>query len=212
MSPRAEAALTDADIVCAEDTRVTSKLLSVLGIKRRMVRLDEHAAAAKVAEVVAEAANGANVVLASDAGTPLVSDPGVALVDAAYRAGVALDSVPGPSSVTNALALSGFYAQKFVFLGFLPKKQAGIRAELEPYRVSSMTIVFFDSPHRVSKTLICVQDALGDRRVAVCREMTKLHQEVRRGRLSEAATWTLPGKGEYTIVIEGYRKGVAEDV
>ena len=191
---------------------MTGKLLSKLGIKRRMVRLDEHATAAKVAEVVADAANGANVVLASDAGTPLVSDPGTALVDAAYWAGVDVDSVPGPSSVTNALALSGFYAQKFVFLGFLPKKPAGIRAELEPYRVSSMTVVVFDSPRRVPKTLEQVHDALGDRRVAVCREMTKLHQDVHRGRLSEAASWPLPSKGEYTIVIEGYRKGVPDDV
>lgn len=198
-----------ADLVAAEDTRITGKLLTLKGIKKPFVRIDEHTDGDRILELVRQAASGKIIAFATDAGTPGVSDPGVDLVEAAYEFGVQIDAIPGPSAVTNALALSGFYAQKYTFLGFLSKKPGSLRSELESYLTSSMTLVFFESPHRIGKTLKAVAETLGDRRIAVCREMTKLHQDVRRGRISEVVETNLPAKGEYTVVIEGFRRGVA---
>lgn len=180
-------------------------------MKKRLLRLDEHAAQARIAQIVDEVESGNRLAVVADAGTPGVSDPGALLVNAAYEAGLEVDSIPGPSAVTNALALSGFFAQRYVFVGFLPRKPGPAAAELEPFRDSTYTIVLFESPHRVTKTIEVLFSALGERRAAVCREMTKVHQDVRRGWLSELAKLSLPSKGEYTIVVEGKRRQVAED-
>jgi 16S rRNA (cytidine1402-2'-O)-methyltransferase len=195
-----------ADAVVAEDTRVAGKLLSRVGVKKRVLRLDEHATASQIRAVLAEVKAGKQIVVTSDAGTPGVSDPGAALVDMAHAEGLEVDSVPGPSAASNALALSGFYAQKYSFLGFLARRAGALRSELEQYRTSSTTLVVFESPHRVRETLRAAQEVLGDRRAAVCREMTKVHQGVYRGRISELLGLDLPEKGEYTLVIEGWRK------
>ncbi len=178
-------------------------------MKKPFVRIDEHTDRNRLEDLVRQAASGKTIALATDAGTPGISDPGVELVDVAYEFGVQIDAIPGPSAVTNALALSGFYAQKYTFLGFLSKKPGSLRTALESYLTSSMTLVFFESPHRIGKTLKAVAETLGDRRVAVCREMTKLHQDVRRGRISTVVETGLPVKGEYTVVVEGFRRGVA---
>jgi 16S rRNA (cytidine1402-2'-O)-methyltransferase len=192
-------------LVC-EDTSVGARLLAAHGIRKSILRADEHAPRAKLASIVGDAASGKHVVYFSDAGTPGVSDPGPSLVDLAYEAGVEVDAIPGPSAALTAVMLSGFYAQKLVFLGFLARKTGAIRAEFEPYADSTTTLVFFEAPTRLAKTLGVVLEALEDRRAAICREMTKAHQEVIRGRLSELATGDRMFKGECTIVIEGRRK------
>jgi 16S rRNA (cytidine1402-2'-O)-methyltransferase len=130
-------------------------------------------------------------------------------VDLAYEAGVEVDAIPGPSAVFTAVMLSGFYAQKLVFLGFLARKPGAIASELEPYVESTTTLVFFEAPTRLLKTLEIALKTLGDRRVALCREMTKAHQEVIRGRLSELVSTERTFKGECTVVLEGKRKSFA---
>ena len=170
------------------------------------MRLDEHAPESKLRSVVEQISVGKSVVYFSDAGTPGVSDPGPALVDMAYEAGVVVDAIPGPSAALTALMLSGFYAQKFVFLGFLARKPGAIKSEFAPYAESTTTLIFFEAANRLTKTLSLAHEALGERRVAICREMTKSHQEVLRGQLSELAETDRAFKGECTVVLEGRRK------
>jgi 16S rRNA (cytidine1402-2'-O)-methyltransferase len=206
LSPRAVGALTDAELWIVEDTRVSSKLQSHLGIKRPMKVLNDHSTEAQVERLLDEVRRH-HVVLMTDGGTPAISDPGSRLTDLAYEAGFEVDGIPGPSAVTNALMLSGFFAQRFAFLGFLPRKPGPIKQEFEPFAGSSYTLVLFESPHRVAATLTLAAEILGDRRFAACREMTKMHQEVVRGRLgNQDCVTNLQARGEYCIVIEGKRR------
>jgi 16S rRNA (cytidine1402-2'-O)-methyltransferase len=201
--------LEDADVLACEDTSVGARLLAANGIRRSIARLDEHAPVSKLRSIVEEAAAGKSVVYFSDAGTPGVSDPGPALVDLAHEAGVEVDAIPGPSAVFTAVMLSGFFAQKLVFLGFLSRKAGAIASELQPYAESTTTLVFFEAPTRMQKTLEIALKTLGERRVAVCREMTKAHQEVVRCSLSELVLAGRTFKGECTVVLEGRRKSLA---
>lgn len=201
--------MEEADVLACEDTSVGARLLAAKGLRRSIVRLDEHAPISKIESLLAEAASGKHVVYFSDAGTPGISDPGPVLVDLAYERGVEVDAIPGPSAALTALMLSGFFAQKFAFLGFLSKKQGAIKGELAPFADSTTTIVFFESGNRLEKTLGAALEALGERRLAICREMTKAHQEVIRGRLSELAKESRAFKGECTVVLEGKRKTLA---
>ena len=180
LSPRAVQTLTDADHWLVEDTRVSAKLAFHLGIKKPMRVLNEHTSPVQVERYVAELKGGAKVALLTDGGSPAISDPGAILTDLCHLAGVTIDANPGPSAVITALGLSGFFAQRFVFLGFLGRKAGAIRREL---------------------------DALGNRRYAICREISKAFQQIYRENLptipSEAE---VPRLGEMTIVIEGKRK------
>lgn len=208
LSPRASRALAEADFWIVEDTRVSGKLQSYLGIKKPMRVLNDHTSPDKVAHYAHEVSQEKAAVLLSDAGTPVVSDPGTELVHACLVLGVEVDAVPGPSAVTAALALSGFYAQRFVFLGYPPRKPGPIKALVGPYRDSPLTLVFFESPHRVGKLLAACAEALGERRFAVCRELTKSHQQVWRGTLPAVPSESeVPYKGEVTLVLEGRRGG-----
>ena len=209
LSPRALAALEGADVLACEDTSVGARLLAANGLRRSILRLDEHAPESKLRAVIEHALGGKSVVYFSDAGTPGVSDPGPALVDLAFEAGVEVDAIPGPSALLTAVMLSGFFAQKLVFLGFLQRRPGAIRSELAPFAESTTTLVFFEAGNRLGKTLQTALEALGERRVAVCREMTKSHQEVIRGDLSELANSTRTFKGECTVVLEGKRKSLA---
>ncbi len=199
-----------ADVIVSEDTSVGARLLAAHGLRRSVLRLDEHAPDAKIRNVLGHALQGKTILYFSDAGTPGVSDPGPALVDKAYALGIEVDALPGPAAAMTAIMLSGFFAQRFVFLGFLPRKPGAMKAEFIPYADSTTTLVFFESPLRLGKTLKTAMDALGDRRVAVCREMTKVHQQVVRGKLSELISDAVTFKGECTIVLEGRRRIVAE--
>jgi 16S rRNA (cytidine1402-2'-O)-methyltransferase len=211
LSPRAVEALTSAQIWLVEDSRVSGKLQSVLNLRRPMRVLNEHTTDGKIGAYLEEVGDQTAAVL-SDGGAPGISDPGARLVDLASEAGFEIDAIPGPSAVTTALMLSGFYAQRFAFLGFLPRKPGAIRSELQPFADSPMTLVLFESPFRVGSLLKLAAEVLGDRRFALCREMTKFHQEIIRGHLlSGEENRNLPTKGEYCIVIEGKRRGLRAD-
>lgn len=215
LSPRAIEALGAADFWLVEDSRVSGKLQSHLGIRKSMRVLNDHSGAATIEKYLAEIEAGSHAVIVTDGGSPVVSDPGTLLCAACHDAGVEVDAVPGPSAVTTALMLSGFFAQRFVFLGFLGRKPGAIRAELEPFRDSPLTIVLFESPFRFESLLKVAYEALGNRRYAICREMTKLHQQVFLAEMPIIpAESQVPRKGEVTIVIEGMRRSrlAANDV
>lgn len=198
--------LENATIVAAEDTRTTQRLLQGLGIanRPRLIALHDHNEKAKAAEL-AELAADQDVVVVSDAGMPTVSDPGYGLVAAAAERGVTVTAIPGPSAVVTALAVSGLPTDRFTFEGFLPRKPAERRSALAALATEPRTMVFFESPSRLAATLVDMAGAFGaSRRAAVCRELTKLYEEVRRGGLSELAEWAAEGvKGEIVVVISG---------
>ena len=207
LSPRAVDALKNADFVIAEDTRVTGKLLARLEIKKEFRTLNDHASPGQKDRLVEEILAGQNWVLVTDAGTPGISDPGAELVDRLLETDVQIDCIPGPSAVTTALALSGFFAQRFTFLGFMPRKPGPVAEILAPFKESTQTLVFFESPHRFRKLLEQCHQSLGPRRYVVCREMTKIHQQIVRGTLPDIPSEKqVPAKGELTLVVEGFRK------
>ncbi|WP_431865755.1 16S rRNA (cytidine(1402)-2'-O)-methyltransferase [Microbacterium paraoxydans] len=198
--------LENAEIVVAEDTRTTQRLLQALKIdnRPRLIALHDHNEKQKAAELAALAAETDLVVL-SDAGMPTVSDPGYGLVAEAVAQGVTVTAIPGPSAVLMALAISGLPTDRFTFEGFLPRKPGERRATLSALAAEPRTMVFFESPSRLATTLTDMGAAFGaDRRIAVCRELTKLYEEVRRGAASELAAWAADGvKGEIVVVVEG---------
>ncbi|MGZ8743801.1 MAG: 16S rRNA (cytidine(1402)-2'-O)-methyltransferase [Nocardioides sp.] len=205
--PRLAEELAGADVVAAEDTRRLKRLTSELGItlRGRVVSYFEGNEAARTPVLVEALLAGERVVLATDAGMPSVSDPGYRLVAAAVAEGITVTAVPGPSAVLTALAVSGLPVDRFCFEGFLPRK-AGERARrLQGLAVEERTMVFFEAPHRTAAALSAMASAFGDdRAAAVCRELTKTHEEVRRGPLAELVTWAEEGvRGEVTIVVTG---------
>lgn len=200
-------------VVAAEDTRVTGQLLRGLGIENRprLVALHEHNERERSAELV-ELARDDDVLVLSDAGTPTVSDPGYALVEAAIAADVTVTALPGPSAVVMALSVSGLPTDRFAFEGFLPRRSRV--AALAPLAGDPRTLVFFESPHRVADSLRDLAQAFGsDRRAAVCRELTKLYEEVARGTLAELAERFAEGaRGEIVVVVEGAPERAAADL
>ena len=207
LSPRAAQALSEADVWFVEDSRVSGRLGVHLGVKRPMRVLNDHTSPSQVERYAADVKAGLRAVVLTDGGAPVVSDPGALLGDACHDLGVPVTSIPGPSAVTNALALSGFFGQRFAFLGFLGRKPGAIRAELEPFADSPLTLVLFESPHRIDALLRVAHEALGERRYAICREMTKVYEQTYRSRLPESPDeTTVPRKGEFTLVVEGRRR------
>ena len=201
---RALRVLREADRVFAEDTRRTRKLFDRHGIAARPMSLHAHNEAARIETALAELADGGDVALVSDAGTPLVSDPGGRLVAAALVAEHRVVPVPGASAVLAALSVAGLPVEPFAFLGFLPRKAGPRRAVLAAYCVRPETLVIFESPRRLVGTLRELADVLGDRPACVARELTKLHEEVARATLRELADrFDGPVKGEITIVVAG---------
>lgn len=206
LSPRAREELAAADGWFVEDSRVSGKLATVMGIKKPMRTLNEHTSPAAVQGYVDEVAKGGTWAVLSDGGAPAISDPGSLLVDLASQDGVEIDAIPGPSAVTTALMLSGFFAQRFAFLGFLPRKPGPMARELETFADSTLTLVVFESPFRVRAFLEVAALALPGRRYAICREMSKAHQQIFRSQLPIIPTEKeVPSKGEFTIVLEGRR-------
>jgi 16S rRNA (cytidine1402-2'-O)-methyltransferase len=207
LAPRAAEALAAADVVCCEDTRRTGKLLALAGVERRpFVVVNEHTEAREIPRVLARLARGERVAVVSDAGMPGVSDPGERLVAAAVAEGHPVEVVPGPSAALAALVVSGLPAGRFVFEGFLPRKGAARAERLAAVAGEPRTVVVFEAPHRVARTLADLVDACGpDRRVAVARELTKLHEEVWRGTLAGGAAWAADREppGEIVLVVEG---------
>ena len=199
---RALRVLREASLIAAEDTRTTRKLLTRYDIHTPVTSFHDANAARKLPALLAALRDGA-VALVSDAGMPLVSDPGYQLVSAATAAGVPVVAVPGPSAVTAALVVSGLPADRFLFLGFLPRKAGERRSALQALAREQHTLVAFEAPHRLRQTLVDLLAALGDRRIAVCRELTKLHEEVFRGSVQEALAHFTEPRGEFTLVVEG---------
>ncbi len=205
LTRRAGRVLGEVALIAAEDTRQTRKLLNRLGLSTRTVSYNEHNARQRT-PVLLNALKEDDVALVTDAGAPGVSDPGAWLVAEAARAGFAVVSVPGPSAVTAALAVSGFPADAFHFLGFLPRTSKARRSVLAQASSLQATLVLFEAPHRLLGALGDIADTLGDRRIAVCREMTKVHEEVFRGTVREAVAYFDAPRGEFTLVIEGAGK------
>lgn len=205
-SARLVEALGSATVIAAEDTRVAQRLLAGLGIanRPRLLALHEHNERGKAAELV-ELARDSDLLVLSDAGMPTVSDPGFHLVQAAAEAGVTVTAIPGPSAVLTALAVSGLPTDRFTFEGFLPRKSGDRLGALRALATEHRTMLFFESPNRLAASLADMATALGaDRRVVVCRELTKLFEEVKRGTASELAEWAAPGvRGEICIVVAG---------
>jgi 16S rRNA (cytidine1402-2'-O)-methyltransferase len=206
-SPRLIAALATADIVAAEDTRrlrTLAKALDVV-IGGKVVSLFDHNEAARVPALVEQIAGGATALVVSDAGMPLISDPGHRLVTACVEAGLPVQCLPGPSAVTTALAVSGLPSERFCFEGFAPRKQGARRSWLASLAAEQRTTVFFESPRRLHACLLdAVAEFGGQRRAAICRELTKVHEEVVRGSLDELAAWAADGVlGEITVVLAG---------
>lgn len=203
-------ALREAGLIAAEDTRVSRRLLSHYDIHTPLTSFNEHNQAAKIPAIIAALAEG-DVALVSDAGMPGVSDPGQALVQAVADAGYEVVVAPGASAVTAAVAVSGLSAADgFVYVGFLPRKRRERISALRSLARERRALVAFETPHRLRKALGDMLEALGDRRVAVCREMTKLHEEAFRGNIGEALAYFQEPRGEFTLVIEGASEGAAE--
>ncbi|MGO9488204.1 MAG: 16S rRNA (cytidine(1402)-2'-O)-methyltransferase [Solirubrobacteraceae bacterium] len=205
---RALAELERADVIACEDTRHTKVLLDRHGIRGNLLSLHEHNEAARARELVGRIAAGAVVALVSDAGTPLVSDPGFALVRSCLQAGIPVEVLPGASATVTALVASGLPAERWRFVGFLPRKQGELRALLsEP----DDTLVAFESPRRLAATLRLLAELDPDRPVAVCRELTKLHEQIARGSAAELATLfeRSPARGEIVLVLGAAASGAA---
>ena len=208
LSPRARQILAAVDLVAAEDTRHTGRLLSHLGLKTRQIALHEHNEARAAQTLIEQLKEGKSVALVSDAGTPLVSDPGYRLVQAAHASGIAVSPVPGPSAVTAALSVSGLPTDRFGFEGFPPAKPAARRKWLVARAADERTLVFFEAVHRIAATLADMADVFGaDRQAFLGRELTKLHEECRRASLGELRDavniGTIVSKGEFVIAIHG---------
>lgn len=202
---RALRVLRECSLVAAEDTRTTGRLLAHFDIEKPLVSHHEHSKLANVERILAALDSG-DVALVSEAGTPLFSDPGYELVQIAVERGVSVISIPGPSALTAALPLGGLPMDRFLYLGFLPRKPSDRRHVLGDVATVQATLVFFESPHRLRATLADAVDSLGgDRRCAICRELTKRHEEVWRGTLSSALTeWRgREPRGEFTLIVEG---------
>lgn len=201
---RAARVLGQVDLIACEDTRQTRKLLQHLGIDKRLVSYHEHNEARRTPWLLEQLFAGASVALVSDAGTPLISDPGLVLVRRAAEQGIAVVPVPGPSAAVAALSASGLPADAFHFAGYLPPKRTQRRQALERLKSLDCTLVFYEAPHRILETLSDIAEILGDRPVAVARELTKIHEEFLRGTaatvLAELATRPAV-KGEFTVIV-----------
>ncbi|MFJ7948078.1 16S rRNA (cytidine(1402)-2'-O)-methyltransferase [Streptomyces sp. NPDC096354] len=213
--PRLAAELETADVVAAEDTRRLRRLTQALGIHTtgRVVSYFEGNESARTPELVEALTGGARVLLVTDAGMPSVSDPGYRLVAAAVEKDIKVTAVPGPSAVLTALALSALPVDRFCFEGFLPRKAGERLGRLREVADERRTMVFFEAPHRLDDTLAAMAEVFGgDRRAAVCRELTKTYEEVKRGPLADLAVWAAEGvRGEITVVVEG-AADVAEEL
>ncbi len=204
LSPRARQVLEAVDLILCEDTRRTGRLLQQIQIQRPLLSYHEHNEERRVPEVLHRLRQGQSVALVSDAGTPLVSDPGFRLVRAAREMGIPVVPVPGPSAVIAALSVSGFPTDRFAFEGFPPRKPQRLKRYLETLRQEDRTLVFFESVHRVVKFLETLRECWGDVPVFVAREMTKMHETYLYGRISEVLPQIVP-KGEFVIVVPGRR-------
>lgn len=202
---RAIRVLSEVELIACEDTRHTRKLLNHYDIKTRTISYHEHNERERSPALIGSLQTGMNIALVSDAGTPGISDPGYTLINQAVRAGLRVVSVPGPTALISALVASGLPADEFLFVGFLPSRSQARRRKLEELAQISATLVFYEAPHRIKSTLKDMSEILGNRQAAVGRELTKLHEELLRGTLSELATQFNSGsrpRGEMVLIVD----------
>ena len=214
LSPRAAQTLAAVDFIAAEDTRVTRGLLNHLDIHKPLVSYYEHNARQKGPQIVERLLAGESAAIVTDAGMPCISDPGEQLVALCAQAGVETVVIPGPSAVVAALALSGLPTGRFAFEGFLPANKGERRRHLEAVAADDRTLIFYEAPHKAAATLADMAQILGDRPLAVARELTKLHEEIWRTTLGEAAARYAqePPRGELVLVVRGAEKPAREEV
>jgi 16S rRNA (cytidine1402-2'-O)-methyltransferase len=209
---RALRVLREADLIACEDTRQTRKLLDHYGIQKPTVSYHEHNEAARAAELVEKLEGGATVALVSDAGTPLISDPGYRLVTTAVEKGIRVEPLPGASALLTALAGSGLATDEFHFGGFLPARSAQRKKALARLKDISSTLVFYEAPHRVLETLADIEEVFGGRPLVLARELTKIHEEFLRGTAAELRCARIPLKGEFTLLIGKAQASEVDDV
>lgn len=214
ISLRALAVLSQADLVACEDTRVTSKLLGAFGIKKALVTYHDHNANVASKKIVEHIQAGKVVALVSDAGTPLISDPGFTLVGECIANDLYVTSIPGASAAITALTISGLPTDKFVFVGFLSQKSTARRKELSEIAHYPATLVLYEAPHRILSLLEDIQSDFGDRKVVVCRELTKKFEEVQRGSASDVLSKMVvtDPKGEFVVLIEGAKSKTHDEI
>ena len=203
ISARALRILGEVDLIAAEDTRTTRKLLTRYGLHVRMVSLFDANIRRRIPQLLKELDEGKQIALVSEAGTPVISDPGALLVRAAAEAGHTVTPIPGPTAIAALLSVAGMPADKFTFLGFLPRKAGQRRRLIESIAEQPWTTVFYESPHRIIATLEALRETLGDRNIVIGREMTKLHEEIFRGTLTEAIEHFQKPRGEFTVAVAG---------
>ncbi|MBR5501876.1 MAG: 16S rRNA (cytidine(1402)-2'-O)-methyltransferase [Oscillospiraceae bacterium] len=203
LSPRAAETLAAVDFIAAEDTRVTAKILNHIGVKKPMISCQKYNEYERADQLTSRMLAGENCAFCSDAGTPVISDPGGALVSRALDLGITVVPVSGPSAVVSALSVCGLHCERFCFEGFLPTPKGNRRTRLEELKNEKRTLVFYEAPHKLQRTLHDMLAAFGERQITVCREMTKLHEEIWRTTLSEAAAHydENPPRGEFVLVI-----------
>ena len=209
---RALRTLREVAVIAAEDTRRTAILLRRYEIGTPTISFHDHNERTRTAELVRRLIDGESVALVSDAGTPLVSDPGVRLVRAAIEHGVPVEAIPGPSAVMTALTVSGMATDRFTFLGFAPARQGERARWLESMKNLPGTLVFFEAPHRIRASLEALRDVLGDRHIVLARELTKAHETVTRGNVSEILAGEVDARGEYTILVSAQLERCAAPV
>lgn len=212
LSPRAAAVLRGVDLVAAEDTRHTGKLLAHLGVRKELLSLHTFNEASQVAPLLARVAAGARIALVSDAGTPLISDPGFPLVRAAQDVGIPVVPVPGPSAVVTALSVAGLPCDRFAFEGFLPARQTARRERLEALAAEPRTLVFYEAPHRIEDCLADLCEVMGPaREAALARELTKRFEQIHRAPLGELLEWLRADehrrRGEFVVMLRGAEGG-----
>ena len=206
ISPRAAEALAQADFIAAEDTRVSIKLLNHLGLKKQLISYHEHNKLESGPHILTRLQNGESCALVTDAGTPAISDPGEDLVRLCRENDVPVTAIPGPCAAITALAMSGLPTGRFTFEGFLAMNKKNRRAHLESLRGEERTMIFYEAPHKLVATLRDLADTFGrEREISLCRELTKLHEEIRRTTLGEAADWygEETPRGEFVLVVRG---------
>lgn len=208
LSERAKKVLSEVDFIAAEDTRVSGAMLAKFGIKKPLCSYYEHNKKQKGEGIAERLAAGESCALVTDAGMPAISDPGEDIVRLCAERGIPVSVIPGPCAAVSALAVSGLFTGKFAFEGFLPTASVDRREAIDEIKTEKRTLIFYEAPHRLTKTLDELFSALGDRKIAVCRELTKINEEVIRTTLSGAVDYykTVTPKGEFVLIIEGAPK------